>query len=200
MQWIAAQHEELTVGTQVEGVGEAIGQGEETDDADDVPDVIVGETSITKRFGVGRTDLLRRACQPHGVVEEDPAAIVERRLAPVGGNEIGDLRILVTDSQDRPVSDDAVRAVVRRRRGDGDQLAVGLRQRRRVLVHDEVVELEERPEQPRPLGEQREHVGHEPGFLGDLGDASLDVCVVLHETDANSAVCVSVYDLGGRVR
>ena len=147
---------------------------------DDVPDVVVGESGLTQRFGVGRSDVLGGAGQPHGVVEQHPAAVVERSLAPVDGDEVGDLGVLVADPQDRSVGDHAVRAIVRGRRGNGDQLTVGLRQRRRVLVHDEVVKVEERPKQPRPLGEQREHVGHESGLLGDLGNASIDVCVVLH--------------------
>ena len=73
-------------------------------------------------------------------------------------------RILVADAQDRPVGDHAIGALVRRRGGDGDQLTVGLGQRRRLLVHEQVVELEERPEQRRSVGEGGEHVGHEPDF------------------------------------
>ena len=98
-----------------------------------------------------RSDVLGGARQADGVVDEGPPAVVERCLAPVDGDEVGDLGVLVADPQDRPVGDHAVGAAVGRRGGDDDQLAIGLRQRRGVLVHQQVVELEERPEQLGPL-------------------------------------------------
>ena len=96
------------------------------------------------------------------------------------------------------MGDDAVGAVVHCRRGDDDQLPVGLRQRRRLLVHDEVVEVEERPEQRRPLGEHGEHVGHEPGLLGDLGNAGVDVERCPAYADANSVAVWSLSVSHGR--
>ena len=142
---------------------------------DDVPDVVVGEPGGAQRLGVGRSDLLGRAGQALGVVEQDAAPFVEGSLAPVDGDEVGDLGILVADAQDRPVSDDAVRAAVGRRRGDDDQLTIGLGQCRRVLVHDQVVEPEERPEQRRSRRQGAEHVGNEAGLGGDLGGPGVDV-------------------------
>ena len=96
------------------------------------------------------------------------------------------------------MGDHAVRAAVGRRGGDDDQLAVGLRQRRGVLVHQQVVELEERPEQLGPLGEGAEHVGHEPDLLGDLGDAGVDVGRVVHVADATASLDSLVDDASER--
>ena len=60
--------------------------------------------------------------------------------------------------------DHAVQAVVARRCGDDDQLALGLRQPL-VGIHECGVEREEGTELLGPAGECEEHVGNEAGLL-----------------------------------
>ncbi len=80
------------------------------------------------------------------------------------------------------MGDDAVEALVDRRRGDDDQLALGLRETL-VRIHQRGVEVEEGPELGRAPGECEEHVRHEPGTL-------------LHGEDLLAHVVRQVVELG----
>ena len=95
-------------------------------------------------------------------------------LAPVGGELVRDERILRADAQDGPVRDHAVLALVPRRDGDDDHLALGLRQAL-GLVHQRVVVGHEGAEFRRPVREHQEHVRHEAGLFLHGQDPRADV-------------------------
>ena len=106
----------------------------------------------------------------------------EHRLLPgrdigfaiIHGDLVGDVRVLRVDAQDGAVGDHAVRAVVGPGRRHHDHFALGLGEAA-FLVHQRVVEREERAELGRPPREHEKDVGHEAGLLLHLEDPRADV-------------------------
>jgi hypothetical protein len=88
---------------------------------------------------------------------------------------IGEQRLLCVHAQQRAVRDDAVQAVVGRRRGDDDHLALCFGQRAGVLQQQRVVPREERARFVGAVREREEHVRHEAGLGLHLEDARAQV-------------------------
>lgn len=146
------------------------------------PDLLVGQARVPGIIEVVPAERRGIDGQREGEVDDRALPLGQLDGPGVGGDAVGELRVLAPDPKNGPVRDDAVDAAVCAGGGHHDELALGLAEAG-VPFHHRVVVVAERTQLGGPMPERKEHVRHEPGLLGDRPDPLPQISGKLVELD-----------------